>query len=204
MRKLLIPVLFAFAILLQSNSCKKNNTTPVYNTEFPNNIGTWWKYKVFDSATYLLDTVTINVIANTKLNDGTDVSIWAIKSLINGNDTNYVSNKSDGIRIYHFKFDLNNSPFKKYEFPLNVGKYWITRYTIDTNRITLQGSISVIAGTFNGYRINRDVNIPPGLNRIREEEWFVQNIGMVSRHYNELSGGSGENKKWELVSYFIK
>ena len=81
MKKLFIPILFAFAILVQSNSCKKPKPTPVYNTEFQNNTGTWWKYKVYDSVYYQLDTVTINVLGNTKLNDGTDVSIWAIKSI---------------------------------------------------------------------------------------------------------------------------
>jgi hypothetical protein len=204
MKKLLIPFLFALAIILQSNSCKKNNTTtPVYNTEFPNNIGTWWKYKVFDSIYYRLDTVTINIVGNTKLDDGTDVSVWAIKSLLNGNDTNYVSNKSDGIRIYQF-IRAANGAIKKYLFPITVGSKWITGNILDTNRVTQQGSISVIAGTFNGYRINRDVNIPPGLNRIIEEEWFVPNIGMVSRNYAEFGTGGIAAFKWELVSYFIK
>ena len=176
---------------------------PVYNTEFPNNIGTWWKYKVFDSLYYRLDTVTINVVGNTKLDDGTDVSIWAIKSLLNGNDTNYVSNKSDGIRIYKFK-QASYGIIKKYLFPMTVGSKWITSNILDTNRVTQQGSISVIAGTFNGYRVNRDTRIPPGLNIIKEEEWFVQNIGMVSRLYYTYDVTGIEHKKWELVSYFIK
>ena len=206
MKKLLIPVLFAFAIILQSNSCNKPKTTPtpVYNTEFPNNAGTYWKYKIFDSLNYQLDTVTINIVGKTKLNDSTDVSIWAINSLLNGTDTNFVSNKSDGIRIYHFRSDLAINPIKKYMFPLNVGNYWVTRYTIDTNRVTLQGSISILAGTFSGYRINRNVLIPPGYNLIKEEEWFVHNIGMVSRYYLEIGSGYARKEKWELVSFLIK
>lgn len=203
MKQILIPILFAVTLLINATSCKKPKTIQSYNTEFPNNEGSWWKYKVYDSVYNQLDTVTINVLGKTKLVDGTDVSIWSIKSLINGNDTNYVSNKSDGIRIY--PFNTQNAPvIKRYLFPLNVGDKWITGNILDTNKVTLQGSITTLAGTFTGFRINRNVVIPPGLNRIIEEEWFVPNIGMVSRYYNELSGGSGAVKKWELVSYLIK
>lgn len=204
MKKLLIPILFAITTLGQSNSCKKTpKMQPTFNTEFPNNTGTWWKYKMYDSVNLQLDTITINVVGTTKLDDGTDVSIWAIYSLLNGKDTNYVSNKSDGIKIYHFK-TTTATPIKKYLFPLNVGSKWITYNILDTNQVTQQGSIAVIAGMFNGYRINRDTRIPPGLNIIKEDEWFVPNIGMASRYFFSYSVTGLVSKKWELVSYFIK
>ena len=201
MKKLLIPILFAFAIILQSNSCKKNNTTPLYNTEFPNNTGTWWKYKMYDYLLASLDTVTVTIVGDTKLSDGTDVKIWKrdYKFGSSATDTIFVSNKSDGIRMYN-----SLGVFKKYVFPLAVGNYWTTRSVPDTNRVVLKGDTSIIAGVFNGaYKITRDSRIPYG-QFIWEQEWYAPNIGMIFRNYNEVNGGPTENRVWELVSYSIK
>lgn len=207
MKQYLIFLLIGFAILTQSNSCKKSKpiiAEPVYNSEFPNNIGTFWKYKVYDSVSANLDTVTIKVIGTTNLDNGDPVSIWEITSLYNPTILNYVSNKIDGIRIYVNKLS-SASPFKKYIFPLSVGSKWITYNILDTNKVTLNTQIAVIAGTFsNAFRINRDVIIPPGYNPIKEDEWFVQNIGMVSRYYFEIGPGYVIKNKWELLSYLIK
>ena len=175
-----------------------------YNKEFPNSVGTWWKYKVYDSIYNRLDTVTITVIGNGKLDNGDNATIWAINSLLHGADTNYVTNKNDGIRIYPGKL-ITASPNKRYVFPLTVGNYWVTYNILDTNRVTEKGSINVIAGTFSdAYRINRNTREPPGLYIIQEDEWFVQNIGMVYRNYGSFGTPGVEHELWELVSYQIK
>jgi hypothetical protein len=203
MKKLIIPLLLAIYLLSTSASCKK---TPIiqFNKEFPNSIGTWWKYKVYDSIYNRLDTVTIRVIGNGKLDNGDDATIWAINSLLHGADTNYVTNKTDGIRIYPGKL-ISASPNKRYVFPLTVGNYWVTYNILDTNRVTEKGSISVIAGTFSdAYRIKRNTREFPGLYVIQEDEWFVPNIGMVYRNYGSFGTPGVESKIWELVSYQIK
>lgn len=207
MKQYLIFLLIGFAILTQSNSCKKSKpiiAEPIYNSEFPNNIGTFWKYKVYDSVSANLDTVTIKVIGKANLDNGEPAIIWEITSLYNTTTTNYVSNKSDGIRIYNSAISSTGA-LKRYLFPLILGSNWTTRSTIDTNKVVQVGTINVIAGTFiNGYRIKRDVVIPPGFNPIKEDEWFVQNIGMVSRYYFEIGPGYVIKNKWELLSYLIK
>ena len=109
-QKLLLSLLI-LTIFIQTNSCKKTSIVALYNTEFPNNIGTNWKYKVYDSINSILDTITIKIIGTTNLDNGDAASIWSINSLLNGTDTNYVTNKSDGIRIYPDKL-LTASPKK--------------------------------------------------------------------------------------------
>ena len=207
MKQYVIYVLIGLLILTLSNSCKKLKSVvpePVYNTQFPNSIGTFWKYKVYDSVSYNLDTVTIKVTGLSNLDNGDEVSIWEITSVYNTPITNYISNKSDGIRIYNSKIS-NSGAFKRYLFPLSVGSNWTTRSIIDTNRITQVGAINVIAGNFtNGYRIQREVILPPGYNLVKEDEWFVQNIGMVTRYYFEIGPGYIIKNKWELLNYSIK
>src|ERR1035437_1912587 len=203
MKKLIIPLLLAIYLLSTSASCKKNPITE-FNKEFPNSVGTWWKYKVYDSIYNRLDTVTITVIGNGKLDNGDDATIWAINSLLNGADTNYVTNKSDGIRIHYGNSSVSIK--KRYVFPLVVGNSWITQNILETNRVTQKGSISVIAGTFSdAYRINRNTRVPLDLYIIQEDEWFVPNIGMVYRNYGSFGNiRIVEHKLWELVSYQIK
>lgn len=203
MKKLIIPILLITYLLSTSSSCKK---TPVieFNKEFPNSIGTWWKYKVYDSIYNRLDTVTIKVIGNGKLDNGDDATIWASNSLLNGADTNYVTNKSDGIRIFNGK-EVTAQVIKRYVFPLVVGNKWITQNILDTNRVTEKKTINVLAGTFSeAYRINRNTREPPGLYVIQEDEWFVPNVGMVYRNYGSYGTPGVESKIWELVSYQIK
>lgn len=203
MKKQIVHILLIIYLLSTSSSCKKTLIIQ-YNKEFPNSIGTWWKYKVYDSIYNRLDTVTIRVIANGKLDNGSDATIWAINSLLNGTDTNYVTNKSDGIRIYPNKL-ITAYPNKRYLFPLTVGSYWVTQNILDTNRVTEKGNINVIAGSFpEAYRIKRDTREPPGLYVIQEDEWFVPNIGMVYRNYGSYGTPGVESKVWELVSYQIK
>lgn len=203
MKKIFYFILLMIYLVSTSSSCRK---TPVIqlNSEFPDNIGTWWKYKVYDSNYHILDTVTIRVIGHSKLDDGENATIWAINSLWNGPDTNYVTSKSDGIRIYSGK--LTTAPvIKRYVFPLEVGDKWITQNINDTNRVTEMGTISVLAGTFsNGYRIQRNTREPPGLFIIKEDEWFVPNVGMVYRDYGSYGTPGVVSKLWELVSYQIK
>lgn len=203
MKKLILPILLITYLLSTSSSCKK---TPIiqFNKEFPNSIGTWWKYKVYDSTYNRLDTVTIKVIGNGKSDNGDDATIWAINSLLNGAVTNYVTNKGDGIRIYPNEL-ITAYPNKRYLFPFTVGSYWVTQNILDTNRVTEKGNINVIAGTFSeAYRIKRNTREPPGLYVIQEDEWFVPNIGMVHRNYGSYGTPGVESKVWELVSYRIK
>ena len=74
MKKIIIPILLIAYLISTSSSCKK---TPVieFNKEFPNSIGTWWKYKVYDSVYNRLDTVMIRVISTTKLDNGDNATI---------------------------------------------------------------------------------------------------------------------------------
>jgi hypothetical protein len=175
----------------------------VYNPEFPNSIGTFWRYRIYDNLSGDLDTVLITIIGNTKLDNGEPVNIWEIKSLINHTVYNYVSSKSDGIRIY--KNTLATAiPFKKYVFPLEVSGYWVTKNPLDTNRVTEKKDTLILGRLYqNCYKISRNTFIPYG-QYIRETEFFLPNVGMVYRNYDEISSGPVESKVWELINYSIK
>lgn len=203
MKKSVVPLLLIIYLSSTSSSCKKSTTIPSPE-EFPNSIGTWWKYKRYDSISNKLDTVIIRVISKEKLDNGDDATVWSINSLVNTVDTNYVSIKYDGIRIFPNKL-ITAYPIKRYVFPLKVGNSWVTQNILDTNKITEKGAVSVSAGTFpEAYRINRNTREPPGLFIIKEDEWFVPKVGMVYRNYSSFGTPGVEHKVWELVSYEIK
>lgn len=202
MKKLIIPTLLITYLISTSSSCKK---TPViqFNKEFPNSIGTWWKYKVSDSVTSAIDTITIKIVGNSKLDNGTDVKIWQINSLISYKpvDTNYVYSGSDGIKMYYNK--TLQSFYKAYKFPLEVGEYWIGTQPKDTSKVIGKSNISVMAGSFtDSYVIERKIQfIPNGF--LYEKEYFLPNIGIITRVHQDL-GGTYYSQYWELVAYSIK
>lgn len=204
MKKDSLILIIGLLILASSNSCKKSDSPVHFNPEFPTNIGSFWKYRLYYSINNRIDTITIKVLRQTNLDNGELASEWEITSLYDPISTRYVTNNNDGIRIY-FNTITTSGPLKRYVFPLLLGNSWTTRYNIDTNKVTENGAVSVIAGSFaNGYRIKRDVVIPPGYNPIKEDEWFVPNIGMVSRYYFEVGPGYIIKNKWELLNYSIK
>ena len=203
MKPLLLFSFFALLIISHSCSCNKDPVVqPVYNSEFPNSIGTWWKYKVFDSLTYILDTITIKVVGITKLSDGRDANIWQINSLYNQPDTNYVYSGSDGIKIY--PNILPTAPItKQYVFPLLVGGYWRGQNVKDTNRVVSLETKNVIAGSFtNSYAITRGYYAFPQY-AIISKEYFGLNIGMLSWSIYLRNGGYISNQYWELVNYHL-
>jgi hypothetical protein len=177
------------------------NYSSVSNSDFPNTINSYWKYTLYDSGTSTLDTVIVTVSHVGYLDDFTPATAWAFVSYSRGPDTDYVTTNGD-VKIH--RYNSYNTIKKRYVFPLAVGNKWITQNQLDTNYVTEQNSITVIAGTFSGaYRIQRNTNIPYGLNRIIEDEWFVPGVGMVKRMYKEMGQGAYFNQLWELVSYEI-
>lgn len=201
-KKSIIFFLFAIYFLASSSSCKKTSVADI-NNDFPNKTGTWWKYKVFDSVNLTLDIITINILGNSTLEDGTGVKIWQIHSLnsIRPTDTNYIYTGSDGVKFYFTK--SLSSFYKSYKFPLVIGSYWIGTQSRDTSKVISQSNLSVLAGTFNSsYLIERSVRyIPNG--SLHEKDYFYPNVGLITRTQTQIGGGYS-NFYWELVTYSIK
>ncbi len=205
MKKLLIPILFSVTILLQSSSCKKPKSDPikpVYNKEFPNNTGTFWKYKIYDSIYNIVDTLTVIVGSDTKLNNGLETRIWETKSWYhNTTDTDFVNSSAEGIKIYENRFSTN---FKKnYVFPLAVGKTWVGSFTGEVYTVSSKNLVVLIAGTFNDcFNIKRNWRFSS--QQVKESEWFLPNLGLIKKSIDEIDLGYFNNQEWELYSYSIK
>lgn len=192
-------------------SCKKTNDLTFgegeYAYTFPNSVGTFWKYKVYDSFERRLDTVTISVVAHDKFDDGTVVNIWAYKYKYKLADTNYVSIINNEVRIYPYgSLSLNNRFYiKHYILPIALDKIWPNLNIADTSKVIQKQNISVIAGNFiDALCIQRNFKTFPGFNNTVETEWFIPEIGIILRDYrNTQSGSLPQIEHWELLNYHI-
>ncbi len=203
MKKFIFPSCLFFFIILTSQNCKKHNEPILYNTEFPNNIGTFWKYKVYDSISTINDTLTITIVGTTNLNDGKVVTIWQNKyqTRIPNTDTSYIYSGSEGIYFYFNK--TIQSLYKIYKFPLTIGNYWLGNYVKDTIKVTSKSSINTLAGSFSEtYTLTRTARFFPN-GSLFEQELFKPNIGLLTSLQINNSG-SYSNENWELFSYLIK
>lgn len=203
MRILFPKLFFSVLIISQVFSCKKASVIGLFNVEFPNNVGTFWKYRVYDSLTSRIDTITIKVVGDSKLDDGTDVKAWQINSLYNAADTNYVYLGMDGVKIFANK--LASAPvIKTYVFPLSAGAFWRGQLVKDTSRVISRETRITNTGTFdNSFQIKRNFSVPFNYS-LYEVEYFKPNVGMITRAKILLDGGLYENSYWELVSYYIQ
>ncbi|MCH6575391.1 MAG: hypothetical protein IH795_09330 [Bacteroidetes bacterium] len=95
---------------------------------FPQKVGNKWKYKVTDSTGTVKDTVTVEVVGTTTLQNGQTTSIWVYSDFgtiyPNGYiDTLYLVTRADTL-IYYQIYQNNLYPFLGYIVPFQVGDSW--------------------------------------------------------------------------------
>lgn len=199
MCKILLTV--CLLMLLFSFSCHKKPLELNKSEGFPNSVGTFWRYAVIDSINQRIDTLVIRIVGTGTLDNNEPVTIWQKTSLYDGTDSDYVSVTKAGVTIYPNR--LSNSFDKKYIFPLQVGSFWINQNIRDTSKVSAVTTKKVIAGSFqNAYKIVRDFITPPGYNKTYDEDWFVPNIGVIYRNFEDQTLWP-VSQHWELLNYHI-
>lgn len=202
----MLPIIFLSALLI--TSCNKDTIKP--NKEateyFPNNIGNYWEYDVYDSNSRKQYNVTVNIIGIQKLIDNKDAYIWQYQYPW-GNDTNYVRIVSDTVKIYdQFRIETLRGlefPLKIFLIPFKDGQRWDGKLlAIDSSHVTAE-SITTSLGNFtNGFNIYHHY-LGPNIES-NDTYWFVPKIGMVKIYYNHYDFAPRTKVLWYLKKYYLQ
>lgn len=162
---------------------------------FPNTIGSYWVYEVFDSIAMRRYTKDVRIADTVRLNDVL-VQVWARCDTAKC-DTLFLWVDRDTV----WRYFLNGGYDREimYVLPLVVGQIWPRRFGGRDTVSTLETMI-VQGQLLNAYRVD---GVWGGFN-VRESEgrWFVPYVGLVKRYYRCV-GFCDDNETWELKHYVI-
>jgi hypothetical protein len=231
MKKLSIILLLTIAFL--ANSCKEGSVYPSLpgggDTQkepdwqkskeyFPNSLGDFWKYEV---KTFLgiIDTIKVEIVDKTVLDDGTPVMIWRQYSnnMIDSLDYFYTVD-DDTVRSYSDtsrNYKIGREGFYIYsnelEIPLDTGKIWMTSIKSDvltyygdtcrvTNKIELIVPLGIIKDVFEITRVP-DINAMMSIfqtNRL----YFKPYVGFISMDFFDYY--KSQQVSWRLITYKVQ
>ena len=186
-------------------SCGRESVGPsgAEIADFPNYVGSYWKYVRYDSLswpdTVRIDTVLVSIVDTTVLSNDETASVW-VYEFEDRPDTQYVSIVNDTVRVYR-----NAEPSYLdyiYIFPLEVGKSWGTTVW-DSSRVVDEEEITVPFGTFQkSFRVDRLATGTVDY-YLSTSAWIVNKVGMVQLNRFIYGIGPLAHDRWELLNYEI-
>ncbi len=176
---------------------------------FPQKVGNKWKYKVSDQAGTVTDTITIEIVGTTTLQNGEPASVWVYSGVgyiypypYIRIDTLYLVTRGDTLVYYH---QNNPDPLLGYIVPFQVGDSLVITWN---NTVTVLGknSISIDIGTFQDtYQMSHLIRaFEPGWWDFRSYNWIVPRVGLVKMDLQEWYYSpppSYFDEHWELIWY---
>ena len=203
-----VQFLFCIFILFScKNDTLKNNISA---TEyFPNKIGNYWEYSVYDSSQirehpsvprqYL---VKIKIIGIKKLVDNKDAMLWNYEYPW-GNETIFYRAENDSIKVYDNVRAANPAfityPNDLFIYPLFDGQKWKSNLLWTDSFFVSKDNISNYHEVFKIHRgyIGQQTYY-------QNDYWFSPKIGILKKYRNEVNQGIRTNELWQLNYYNLK
>lgn len=176
---------------------------------FPNTIGNYWEYDVYDSSVYREHhyvprnyTVKVNIISTKFLIDNRKAIVWNYQYPW-GNEIKYYRNDNDSVKVFDTSYSraiINLSyPREIYIIPFAYDKDWSGKLLwIDSFYVRKDNS----PGFENSFLIKRKYIGPQTY--YYNDYWFTPNIGFEKIHFDEIIQGIRRNEIWTLKKYSLK
>ncbi len=199
-----IGLLLALLVSCGSNPTKTIDDRTRTVSPFPQEVGMYWSYEVYDNLTEETDTVEVAVIDSGTSGSST-ATLW--KELRDGgvvttlwesiDDTLVISERSPG-----------DSLLKRFVFPLDLGATWTGPMTHDSSEVMLAGVVLVlpIGRLHDVSRIDRRWSTDFEGGGSFSRTWIAEGVGMALLSIqNQYSDGTTVfttlNEYWQLLDY---
>jgi hypothetical protein len=197
------------------SSCKKDTLPNKAASEyFPNKVGNYWEYEVYDSSeargTYSSYsrryTVTVTIVGIKSLIGGRDITMWRYEYPW-GSDTNYLRISEDTVKVYD-KFRTEtaaglNYPLQIFLIPFYDKQRWDGKLLgVDSSSVTFHSSINTSFGSFSNVSKIYHHYIGPNID-YKDEYYFAPNIGFPKLHYNRYNLAPLNIELWQLKRYYL-
>lgn len=209
----MINALFIISFFL---SCNKEDLTQHKSaTEyFPNTIGDYWEYNVYDSSYRLLDnpklgrsyTVKVSIIGIKKLADSIDANVWQY-AYPDTNIFKYIRITGDTVKTftppYYVSLSALAYPYPIFLIPFIAGNTWKSNlFNSDTYTSSLIPNIILNWQTYDSVFQISDHYLGPNLENY-DTYWFKPNIGFLKIYFHDNSLGPIAIQLWQLKSYYL-
>ncbi len=190
-------LLLAFASIT-ATSCKKDSLNDSSNLKagyYPNNTGSFWEYRRYDSISNSADTVTVR-IKSTILKNGKLYSVWTYEKSDVVFDTAFVYTSKDSVIISGFN---NFFSSKILLLPYKINSRWSSS--------GMSRDTSIVEGTaridsFETYKLSRQIF---GIDlSLYDTEWLTPDVGIIREDITEFSIIRSKNESWRLIAFSIK
>jgi hypothetical protein len=196
-------------------SCNKDTTKPNKEASeyFPNKVGNYWEYEVYDSSDVLnypvlgkQYTVKISITGIQKLIDGKDANVWNYE-YPDRNVIVFVRIINDSVRIY------SEAALTDYQ-SLKYGKTYIIPFTdyqkwsglllaIDSFFVKSYPMAYTKWNTFKDcFKIYHHYVGPN--TEYNDEEWFKPTVGFIKLHYTRYNLAPLTIELWQLKKYYLQ
>ena len=180
---------------------------------FPKKVGNKWKYKITDEEGIVKDTITVEIVGTTTLQNGEPASIWVYSSFSHTyyppRDTLYFVTRADTL-VYYIYYQNYRQPIFPYIIPFQVGNglpagFWREREWIDYFTVLEYNSITVDIWTFpDAYKLYHTISEFESYDW--SYSWIVPRVGLVKMDfYDGWSTGVPpvffREEYWELIWY---
>ena len=173
---------------------------------FPNNIGSWWQYEVFDSLTITTSTALVTVLDSTVIQHGDSFTVWSVV-FSDRSAPSFTRIANDTITVTLSSFGSRKEQFV---LPLTIGSKWNGVLELnDSSEVISVGEVATRAGTFsNVVEISRKWVDGFEGNGARNMTFIAPNVGIVRQvEIVYVNPGSGPftavHTLWELLAYDI-
>ena len=197
---LILAVLF-FLIIISISCSDKNNIVDSFDIlpleEFPTQIGTFWKYEIYDSLVSQFDTLIVSISGSKHITaDSLPVSVWTYqtKSSI---DTLYAYINGDTLFYYKTVGESFYIPHM-FIFPLKANSTW--DHNLSSYEVTGIKPVVTHSGTYTrAFHLRQSTT---GLNEYSFYNfWLVHDRGPVFYSEREILWTENSNETWNLVAY---
>lgn len=199
-------------------SCHKDTIKP--NTKaseyFPNKVGDYWEYDVYDSSqargfpysNYPRNyTVKINISGIKKLVDGNDATVWEYEYPW-GKELNYIRISGDTIKIYDTVYSATirdlEFPRELYIFPYKNNQTWNGKLLqVDNYSVSTVSTLSTNSDTFTDCFLIFHHYEGPNI-EYNDKYWFKPNIGLLKKYKHQYNLAPLDIELWQLKKYYLQ
>lgn len=174
--------------------------------DFPNTLGSWWTYAVYDSLTQERDTVEVQVAEQTEVmlwGELQPATRWRLKPALD-DSVWYVITTGDTVQVWGGDGGSLLGRRFMYVFPLEVGSRWPPEGgCLDSTEVVARSEVPIpdSAGRTAYFLQSRGFCFNTAY---KEERWFAPGVGLLSVNWwEEWLPFVSRNQTWKLISFHI-
>ncbi len=205
MTKIIILLIFSY-LLIVVTSCDEDENPLVIHTnqllysDFYIEVGTWWRYQVYDSISNKLDTITLKVISNKTYYNVNNYRCNLLKNfdiidssqlILGSSFISYSGLNPNGMSIlsdYYLQFPLYANNTWKVNGP---DSFYVSNYF---------PNYKILNKTFNVFEVNRSGRTQQGgFYSVNNTYYFNKSIGLVKGNIDYFSPPLRFNKSFSLI-----